>query len=227
VIPKQAANHKSKKLPTTSDNKQAVFIELPFMEETSLQEGTVTKFQERTLAGSSGDTVNGSQKRKRKVTVEGVTASKNNQVLTPVAREIPVVESNGISTAQEKGDEFSAQETTEVVDSKEKSGVAKKTLMLDEKVGATRKNSALKMKKKAVKEAAKPEEKLQELSRSVIVEDSIYGKPHPWAALSDTTLSRKTISELTSFLSDRGADVTANGKPLSKKEILIKVRSML
>jgi hypothetical protein len=124
---------------------------------------------------------------------------------------------------------------TEVVDSKEKSGVAKKeqekqkfkTLMLDEKVGATRKNSALKMKKKAVKEAAKPEEKLQELSRSVIVEDSIYGKPHPWAALSDTTLSRKTISELTSFLSDRGADVTANGKPLSKKEILIKVRSML
>jgi hypothetical protein len=145
------------------------------------------------------------------------------------------VESNGISTAQEKGDEFSAQETTEVVDSKEKSGVAKKeqekqkfkTLMLDEKVGATRKNSALKMKKKAVKEAAKPEEKLQELSRSVIVEDSIYGKPHPWAALSDTTLSRKTISELTSFLSDRGADVTANGKPLSKKEILIKVRSML
>jgi hypothetical protein len=42
-------------------------------------------------------------------------------------------------------------------------------------VGATRKNSALKMKKKAVKEAAKPEEKMQELSRSVIVEDSIYG----------------------------------------------------
>jgi len=237
VIPKQVANQKSKKLPTTPDNKQPVVIDSPTMENTSLQEGLVadTKFQERTLARGGGDTVKGSHKRKRKVTVEDDAESKDNEVLNPVAEDISLVGSKGISTTQERLDEFSALTATEVVVSKKKSGTAKyqqekqklQTLALDDKVGANRKNSASKITKKAVKEAAKPEETLQEFTPSVIVEDSIYGKPHPWAALSDTTLSRKTISELASFLSDRGADITANGKPLSKKEILIKVRSML
>jgi hypothetical protein len=231
VMLEKVADFESKKLPSLLDNKQPVFIDSPTIESNTVQESpvVVAELQEGTLASIDKKMVNVSQKRKRKGKVENAAAI--NELLMSDGIDIPIVGSNGVPTAQEIEDEISLQDATDDVESKKKSGTAKKqddkqklkTPILDEKVGTTKKGSALKKKKKTEKQ----EEKVQEFRSPTIVEDSIYGKPHPWAALSDTTLSRKTIPELTSFLSDRGAEVTINGKPLSKKEILIKVRSML
>lgn len=233
VILEKVADFKSKKLPTILNNKQLVSIDSPIIENNTVQESPaiVAKLQEGTVASIDEKMVNVSQKRKRKGMVENAALINDNELLMPDGIESPVVGSNVVPNAQEIGGEVSLQDATEDVESKKKSGTAKqqddkqklKTPTLVEKVGTTKKGSALKKKKKT----ANQEEKVQEFRSPTIVEDSIYGKPHPWAALSDTTLSRKTIPELTSFLSDRGAEVTINGKSLSKKEILIKVRSML
>jgi len=98
------------------------------------------------------------------------------------------------------------------------------------KTSAKKKKTTAKTKKKKSKEADESKQFDVPAVEFVPLEDSMSldGKPHPWVAITESALSRKSVSELTSFLSERGVTVVdVTGKPLSKKEMLIKIRSML
>jgi hypothetical protein len=223
ITVESATASKAKKLASISDEKEPVFQDLPIVDEISIEEKPVivAKFQEETMNGGDDKLIT-VEKKRRKVTGDKTAATETDKIFPPsnveeqepVFSETPSVEeivgSNAIlSTSQETSsttEETPTKKSIKVAVTKKKSSSSKKqqermpkTELLDEEVATTRKGSALKAKKKTgtVEQAVEEEELLP----SVIVEDSL--KPHPWAALSDTTLSRKTISELTSFLSDR------------------------
>jgi len=68
--------------------------------------------------------------------------------------------------------------------------------------------------------AAVVEEKIEESTEKIV--------KHPWSKLSPSTLNRKTVKELSSFLEERGAAYADNkGKPLLKKVLVSTVQEYL
>jgi len=64
------------------------------------------------------------------------------------------------------------------------------------------------------------EEKIEESTEKIV--------KHPWSKLSPSTLNRKTVKELSSFLEERGAAYADNkGKPLLKKVLVSTVQEYL
>ena len=83
--------------------------------------------------------------------------------------------------------------------------ISKPTSSATAKTSAKKKKTAAKSNKMKSKQADESEQADIPAAQFVPLEDSMSldGKPHPWAAITESALRRKSVSELTSFLSER------------------------
>jgi len=84
-------------------------------------------------------------------------------------------------------------------------------------------------KKKKKKKAPKKAPAKKKVEAAVPSEEPVTsGDPHPWSKLTKSGLSRKTVKELSEFLSERGVTTTnESGKARAKKELLEEVTLLL
>jgi len=89
----------------------------------------------------------------------------------------------------------------------------------------TKRRKSTKVKESIIVESDEPiivvqEEKIEESTEKIV--------KHPWSKLSPSTLSRKTVKELSSFLEERGAAYADDkGKPFMKKILVSSVQEYL
>jgi len=101
--------------------------------------------------------------------------------------------------------------------------LAPKATKKSAKKSASKKSSAKKSAKKAKKAAA---------AAAAAEEEPFFASPaagidNPWSSLSDSTLKRKTIAQLSEYLTERGAQVVdQNGKALPKALLVGNLRSL-
>jgi len=94
---------------------------------------------------------------------------------------------------------------------------------------ATAKKSAKKnaAKKSSAKKSAKKAKKSLAVDEEPFFASPAAGIDNPWSSLSDSTLKRKTIAQLSEYLTERGAQVVdENGKSLTKASLVENVRSL-
>jgi len=105
----------------------------------------------------------------------------------------------------------------------EKKPVAEKEKPAPKKT--TKRRKSTKVKESIIVESDEPiivvqEEKIEESTEKIV--------KHPWSKLSPSTLSRKTVKELSSFLEERGAAYADDkGKPFMKKILVSSVQEYL
>ena len=120
----------------------------------------------------------------------------------------------------EKGAE-SAKSKSSVATKKKKKSTKKKAQKKAVKKASTKKKAA---KKKATKTISKVEVVSAPSPEKVVV---VKANPDDWKTLADSTLKRKTIAQLTDYLTGKGVVVTDDsGKTLKKAELLDAVRSL-
>ena len=119
----------------------------------------------------------------------------------------------------EKGAESAKSKSSAAT--KKKKSIKKKAQKKAVKKASTKKKAA---KKKATKTISKVEVVSAPSPEKVVV---VKANPDDWKTLADSTLKRKTIAQLTDYLTGKGVVVTDDsGKTLKKAELLDAVRSL-